>query len=65
MNNYDQYPEDLLKKYINPDGIEKPSEGFTSKVMSRINLESVPLATASSSVNRNLVPVISIVVQSY
>jgi len=62
MNNQDQYPEDLLKQYINPDGIEKTSEGFTSKVMSRINLETVPLATASSSVNRNLVPVISIVV---
>jgi len=62
MNNQDKYQEDLLRQYINSDGIEKPGEGFTSKVMSRIQVETVPLEAATGSGNRNLVPVISTVV---
>jgi hypothetical protein len=62
MNNQDKYQEDLLRQYINSDGIEKPDEEFTSKVMSRIHLETVPVAAVSGSGNRNLVPVISTVV---
>jgi len=62
MNNQNKDQEDLLRQYINSDGIEKTSEGFTSKVMSRINLETVPLTAVSGSVKRNLIPVISIVV---
>ena len=34
--------EDVLRQYINPERIEKAPEGFTSKVMTRIQVETVP-----------------------
>ena len=41
MNNQEKYKEDLLRQYINPEKIEKAPEGFTSKVMTRIQLETL------------------------
>lgn len=62
MNNQGKYEEDLLKKYINPERIEKTPEGFTSKVMTRIQLENAYDKVPGRAVKKNLVPVISIAV---
>jgi len=59
MDKQEKYKEDLLRQYINPERIEKAPEGFTSKVMTRIQLETVPLKDAGRLRNKNLVPVIS------
>ena len=59
MDKQEKYKEDLLRQYINPDRIEKAPEGFTSKVMTRIQLETVPLKDAGRLQKKNLVPVIS------
>ncbi|MEI8225346.1 MAG: hypothetical protein WCG82_05410 [Bacteroidota bacterium] len=59
MDKQEKYKEDLLRQYINPERIEKAPEGFTSKVMTRIQLETVPLKDAGRLQNKNLVPVIS------
>jgi hypothetical protein len=62
MNSKEQNKEDLLKQYINPERIEKAPEGFTSKVMSRIQVEPVPLRSANKIGNKSLIPFISIAV---
>jgi hypothetical protein len=62
MNNQEKYKEDLLRQYINPERIEKAPEGFTSKVMSAIQTEILPLMRAEKVKKKNLVPVISAVV---
>lgn len=59
MNKQEKYKEDLLRQYINPERIEKAPEGFTSKVMTRIQIEAAPLKAAGRFRNRNLVPIIS------
>lgn len=51
--------EDLLKDYINPEYIEKAPEGFTSKVMSLIQVEPVPVKVPARVQVKNLVPLIS------
>ena len=60
MNNQEKNKEDLLRQYINPERIEKAPEGFTSKVMTHIQIQTVPLKSAGRLRNKNLVPVISI-----
>jgi hypothetical protein len=62
MNNQKKYEEDLLKKYINPQRIEMAPEGFTSKVMTRIQLENAHDKAPGRYAKKNLVPVISIAV---
>jgi hypothetical protein len=62
MNKQGEKPEDLLRQYINSERIEKAPSGFTSKVMTRIQIEAVPLNTAVKSGNLNLVPYISVLV---
>lgn len=59
MNNQENHKEDLLGRYMSPEKIEKAPDGFTSKIMTRIQLESLPLNTADRWWKRNLVPVIS------
>jgi hypothetical protein len=39
MNKQDQYEEDILRQYINPERIEKAPIGFTAKTMTRIRIE--------------------------
>lgn len=53
---------DLLKKYINREMIEKAPEGFTSKSMTRIHIENEISSPASRFLNRNKVPIISLVI---
>jgi hypothetical protein len=62
MNSQEKYKEDLLREFINPERIEKAPEGFTSKVMTLINIESVPFKLAEQSHKRNLVPYISVAI---
>jgi hypothetical protein len=59
MNDEGKYKEDILRQYINPESIEKAPEGFTSKVMTQIRMETVPLTATAGFRNKNLVPVIS------
>jgi len=58
MNNREKYNDGNLRQYISPENIEKAPEGFTSKVMTRIKTETIPLAVSGKSQKRNLVPVI-------
>ena len=62
MNNQEKFKEDLLRQFINPEKIEKAPEGFTSKVMTRVRLEKLPLIASEKFRKINLVPVISAVV---
>jgi len=59
MNNQEKHTEDILRQYIDPERIKKAPEGFTSKVMSRIQLEKQPLIVAHIIRRKNLVPLIS------
>jgi hypothetical protein len=62
MSNQEEFREDILRQYINPEKIEKAPEGFTSKVMTQIQLEPVPVKNAGILRNKNLVPLISTVI---
>ena len=62
MNNQEKFKEDLLRQYISPDRIEHAPEGFTSNVMTRIQIETGKLNAAGRLRNRNFIPVISSVV---
>jgi hypothetical protein len=59
MNKQEKYNEDLLRSYINPVRIEKAPEGFTSKVMARIQSDEVPVKASRMLWKRSRVPVIS------
>ena len=59
MNSQEIYKEDLLRKYIDPEMIEEAPKGFTSKVMTQIQLESKPLSVTQALREKSFVPVIS------
>ena len=59
MNSQEIYKEDLLRKYIDPEMIEEAPKGFTSKVMTQIQLESKPLPVTQALREKSFVPVIS------
>ena len=59
MNKQEMNYDDLLRKFLNPERIEKAPEGFISKTLTRIQIE-----TQSAKVNKgffvkNMVPIIS------
>jgi len=56
MDKHEKYTEDILSKYINSERIEKAPEGFTSKIMSVIEMEKTPVRTPEISRKRTLVP---------
>lgn len=62
MNRQEEYKEDLLRQYMNPESKESVPEGFTSNLMTRIRLEKTPSVGVESSVKRNPVPLISVAV---
>lgn len=62
MNNQEKYKEDLLRQYINPESIEKSPEGFTSKVMTNIQMETMTLTASERLRKKNLVPIISAII---
>jgi hypothetical protein len=59
MNKQEQYNEDLLRKFINPERIEKAPEGFTSKTMTRIQIENQSERVKNGFFAKNRVPLIS------
>jgi hypothetical protein len=50
----DEYKEDALREYVNPENIEQAPEGFASRVMMNIRMEPARLAG-----KRNRIPYIS------
>lgn len=58
MNDQEKYNEDILRQYITPEKTEKAPEGFTSRVMTRVRLETMPLMVPERWIKRNLVLVI-------
>lgn len=58
MNNQEKYKEDILRQYINVEKTEIAPEGFTTKVMTRVMLETMPSMAVERSWKRNLIPVI-------
>lgn len=62
MNNKGIYKGDLLRDYMNPERIENAPEGFTSKVMSGLQTEILPLIGAEKVKKKNLIPIISALV---
>ena len=59
MNSQEIYKEDLLRQYIDPEMIEEAPKGFTSKVMTQIQLESKLLPVTHTLREKSFVPVIS------
>jgi hypothetical protein len=59
MNNQEKYKEDLLRRYIDPEMIEEAPKGFTSKIMTQIQLESRPSQVTHKLRERSFVPLIS------
>jgi hypothetical protein len=59
MNNQEKQIEDNLMKYFSPEMNEKAPEGFTSKVMTRIQMSPAPSKPDRVELNRSLVPYIS------
>lgn len=62
MNNQEAFKDDLLRQYITSERIEKAPEGFTSKVMARVHVDTLPIMVAEKSRKKNMVPFISSVV---
>lgn len=59
MNRSDNSEDDLLRRYIDPERIDKAPEGFTDKIMTRIRFETVPGSNVESLWKRVRIPVIS------
>jgi hypothetical protein len=62
MNKQETNDEDLLRKFLNPEKIEKAPEGFTSKTLTRIRIESQSVKVNKGFFAKNRVPVISAVI---
>lgn len=60
MNDQGKYNRDLLREYIAPGKIEKAPDGFTSKVMAGIHLDTQHLISARNAPRKDLVPIISV-----
>jgi hypothetical protein len=58
----DQNNEDLLRKYINPEMVEKAPEGFTSKSMTRIYIDAETERAKSNVWLKYKVPIISVII---
>jgi hypothetical protein len=59
MNKMEINDDDLLRKFLNPEKIEKAPEGFTSKTLTRIQIESQSVKLNMGLFVKNRVPVIS------
>lgn len=59
MNKSEEFNEDILGRYINPEKIEKAPLGFTERIMTRIQAEKVPFAAGMNSIKNYKVPLIS------
>jgi hypothetical protein len=59
MNNQDKYKDDLLRQYIDPEMTEEAPIGFTSKVMTQIQLELKSSPETHKLREKSFVPLIS------
>lgn len=59
MNKKEINDDDLLRKFLNPEKIEKAPEGFTSKTLTRIQIENQSVKLNKGFLIKNRVPVIS------
>jgi multisubunit Na+/H+ antiporter MnhB subunit len=59
MNKSGKYEKDILADYINRERIEKAPEGFTEKIMTRIQVESTPERVKEKFRLNILVPLVS------
>jgi hypothetical protein len=59
MNKQNKNDEDLLRTFLNPERIEKAPEGFTSKTLTRIQIESQTEKLRNGYFAKNRVPIIS------
>ena len=62
MNTQQEFKDDPIKRYFDPEMIEKVPTGFTEKVMSRVSLEAKTLRAGSRQQGRSYVPAISLAV---
>jgi hypothetical protein len=62
MTNSKQNESDILRKYINSERIEEAPEGFTEKVMARIQVQGAPVRITGKFRLNVLVPVISCII---
>jgi hypothetical protein len=59
MNKQEMNDDDLLRKFLNPERIEKAPEGFTSKTLTRIQIETQSAKMNNSFFVKNRVPIVS------
>jgi hypothetical protein len=62
MNNQEINDDSLLRKFLNPEKIEKAPDGFTSKTMTRIHIETQSAKEKQGFFIKNRVPVISVAI---
>jgi hypothetical protein len=62
MNKSEKSDKDILDRYIKPEKIEKAPEGFTEKLMTRIQLEEVSYSVIGLSFKKIKVPIISVLI---
>ncbi len=62
MEKREKYDEDILRKYLSSERIEKAPEGFTSKTMARIRIEANSVRVYNGIFRRNRVLIISAVI---
>ena len=59
MNKQEMNDETLLRNYLNPEKIEKAPDGFTSKTLTRIQIETQSAKVNKGLLVKNRVPLIS------
>jgi hypothetical protein len=62
MNNREMDDEDLLRKFLDPEKIERAPAGFTTKTLTRIRIETRSSVEHDGFFARNRVPVIFAVI---
>jgi hypothetical protein len=59
MKMHNQNDDDVIREFLNPEMIEKAPEGFTSKTMTRIQIETQTERAKYGFIIRNRVPLIT------
>jgi len=62
MNNREMNDEDLLRKFLDPEKIERAPGGFTTKTLTRIRIETRSAKLNKGLFAKNRVPVISAII---
>ena len=59
MNKQEMNDDILLRKYLNPEKIEKAPDGFTSKTLTRVQIETQSAKVNKGFLIKNRVPIVS------